>query len=454
MGIIKLVDRQANNQIKYWHNAYLSKTKKRGAVAVVQWKKTKAGKTSENRKWHTLKSINELVALSDGTSTRLTNAYLTLNAFESVNGQIARQTVNLSQIRNIGVDIDCYTVGMTADQAANRIQEMILNNEIPNPNLLIWSGNGLQLVYSIEGGAPPSLAWLTKHITTQLVAATTALGADAACADVTRVFRLPGSYNKKPGKPTNLVRVEMWRLLEYDLSELYSYCEAIQQRKKRVSKPKLYVLPKISDMGYKLRSLNLTRINDFYKLIELRNGNIEKRNVLTYDFAYCFALQTDNEEAVIAQAIRMNKSFDDPLEVSEIERVAKNAFKDARAFWKAYLANGYTMNGLFRDQDKLIKPKKNSTLIEHHGITSVEMKDMQTIIDAAEKQVRRVSRRRAAGMKTLEEHNDSQKAQKANRAALLAQLKAENPEATQRQLAEMMGVSIGSINNLLKSLNK
>jgi len=453
VGIIELVERQANNQIKQWHNAYLSKTKRRGAVAVVQWKKTKAGKDSENRTWYTLKNVQDLLALSDRTSNRLTNAYLTLNAFEKVNGQLARRTENLAQIRNIGVDIDCYTVGMTADQAAKEIQEMIAKQEIPNPNLVIWSGNGLQLIYSIEGGASPSLAWLTKHITTQLIAATTKLGADAQCTDITRVFRLPGSYNNKPGKPTNLVSVEMWRLLEYDLSELYIYCEPLKKRNRSSSKAKLYVLPKITDMGYKLRSLNLTRINDFYKLIDLRNGNIENRNVMTYDFAYCFALQTDNQEAVITQSIRMNKSFDDPLNVSEIERVAKNAFKDARAFWKAYLANGYTMNGLFREQDKLIKPKKNSTLIDHHGITPVEMKELQTIIDAVEKQTRRVAKRRAAGMKTLAEHNNNQKAKKADRAALLAQLKTEHPEATQRQLADMMGVTAMTISRLNKELS-
>lgn len=452
MGIVQLNEKQGKNQIKDWHNAYLSPTKRRGAVAVVQWNETKDGRTVENRQWITPTNTTDLIKKTDGTYKRLTNAFLTLNAFQKVNGQTERRTANLAQIRNIGVDIDCYNVGMTPQQAENIIQDMIIQHEIPNPNLVIWSGNGLQLVYSIEGGAAPSLAWLTKHITAQLVVKTAQIGADAACTDLTRVFRLPGSYNAKPGKETKLVRVELWRTLEYDLSELYAYCEPLEHRKKRISRPNLYPLPKQSDMGHKLRSLNLTRINDFYKLINLREGNIENRNVMLYDFAYCFGLQTDQEDAVIQQASRMNDALDDPLNLMEVERVAKNAFKDARTFWKAYVDNGYRALP-FRANDGVIKPKKNDTLIEHHSITADEMKELQTIINGNEKQARRVAKRRAAGMKTLEEHNNNQKQQKAQRLYLLAKLKAENPGATQQQLAGLMGVSIRTVKSYLKELS-
>lgn len=451
MGIVRLAEKQGSNIIRNWHNAYISPTKRRGSIGIIQWNEDEAGKTSESRQWITLKNTKELLKSTDGTYKRLTNAFLTLNAFQDINGQTRRKETNLAQIRNIGIDIDCYTVGLSPEAAREKIQQMIAANEIPNPNLLIWSGNGLQLVYSIDGGASPSLAWLTKHITAQLVAQTTVLGSDAACTDVTRVFRLPGSYNKKKGKDVKLVRVELWRNLEYDLSELYAYCEPLQERKSRLSQPHLYALPKLSEMGYKLRSLNLTRINDFYKLIDLRAGNIEKRNVLLYDFSYCFGLQTEMEDAVIQQAIRMNQSLDNPVKVTEVERVARNAFKDARAFWNEYLENGYKMPPN-RSGDGLIKPKKNSTLVKHHDITPEEMKELQTIIDGNEKYARLVAKRRAAGMRTEEEYQNSRKAQKANRMIQLARLIESNPEATQRELATIMDVSTATVNALLKEI--
>lgn len=453
MGIVKLTENQASNQLDEWHNAYLSPTKKRGAIGIVQWETQDDGRVVEKRKWITPKNKQELLKLSNGTGNRLTNAFLTLNAFEEIDGQTRRRTSHLAQIRNLGVDIDCYNVGMTPQQARGALQDLIVQCEIPNPNLVIWSGNGLQLVYSIEGGASPKLEWLTRHITTQFIAKTTYLGADAACSDMARVFRLPGSYNKKPGKKTALVRAEIWRKLEYDLSELYAYCEPLQHRQQRISRPALYPLPKKTEMGNGLRSLNVTRINDFYKLINLREGNIEKRNVLLYDFAYCFGLQTDIEDAVVQQAVRMNQTLEDPLSLFEVERVAKNAFNDARAFWTAFKENGYSMKGLCRTGDGLIKPKKNSTLIEHHSITAPEMEKLETIIDDNEIYRRKVAKRRAAGVKPLEEHNNDQKQKKAERIYLLAKLKAENPGATQKQLANLMGISLRTVKTYLKELS-
>lgn len=451
MALVKLIEEEASNHLREWYDAYLSPTKRRGAIGVIQWEEKKGSRTVEKRKWITLRDANELLKMSDGTHKRLTNAYLTLNAFQEVEGQIRRQTANLAQIRNIGIDIDCYNVGLSISEAIDEIHSMIAQAEIPNPNLVIRSGNGLQLIYSIENGAAPSLGWLTKHITAQLIAKTSSLGSDGQCTDLTRVFRLPGSFNKKPGKAIQLVSVEVWRALEYNLSELYAYCEPLEHRKKRISKPALYPLPKLTDMGYKLRSLNLTRINDFYKLIDLRDGSIENRNILIYDFAYCFGLQTEIEQAVVQQANRLNRMLEEPLTIFEIERVAKNAFKDARAFWKAYLSNGYRMPPC-RTGDGIIKPKKNSTLIKHHSITAEEMKDLQTIIDANEKQDRRVAKRRAAGMRTLEEHNNSQKAQRQERLQKLKWLKQDHPGASQRELAKLLGVSVTTVNQLLKEL--
>lgn len=456
MGVVKLVENEAINDIQEWFDAYVSSSKKRGSIGLIQWEKARernSNITREKRIWISRKNLNELIKASQGHPTRLINAYVTLNAFKTINGKGERKTANLAQIRNVGVDIDCYTVNLSVVQALSHIQDLIVQCEIPNPNLVIRSGNGLQLVYSIEGGAPPTLSWLTSYITSQFIAKTSFLGSDGSCTDVTRVFRLPGSLNVKPGKTSKLASVEIWRKREYDLSELYAYCEPLKHRKERVSKPHLYPLPKLTDMGHKLRSLNLSRINDIYKLIDLRGGNIEKRNVLLYDFSYLFGLQTDIESAVVQQASRMNDSLDSPLSVFEVERVAKNAFKDARTFWKAYLDNGYRMPQP-RTSDGLIRPKKNATMIDQHNITAAEMKELSTIIDDEEKKARRTAKRRAAGMKTIQEHNNQQKLQKADRMALLAELKANNPKATQKQLAELMGISLRSVKTYLKELQQ
>jgi len=86
--------------------------------------------------------------------------YLSLNAFEYG----SRTTKALKQIRNIGVDIDCYKVNVSISKALEEIKQLIIKGKIPNPNLVIFSGRGLQLVYSISGGAAPAMAFLRNTL--------------------------------------------------------------------------------------------------------------------------------------------------------------------------------------------------------------------------------------------------------------------------------------------------
>lgn len=448
MAVLQLEQREGNNVLADWIDAYISPQKKSGFVATLDLSKKK-----HRGAYTRFYGLNDLDNLIKQTTRQkpLTNVYLSLNAFKpGLDGNLHRRAENLSQIRNIGLDIDCYNVGLTPEAAADILKDLISKGEIPNPNLLIWSGNGLQLIYSIQGGAAASLAWLAEYITTQLAGKTSAIGADFACTDVTRVFRLPGTINEKRGKTKKLVRVEMWRALEYDLSELYDYCDPKRLSRKYPGKgAKVYDLPSIAEQGRRLKTLNLSRSYDLIALIELRAGEIELRNVLTYDYAFSLALNDLTEENVIQAAQGMNNRFADPQKVKEVKRVAKRAYKDARKFWAAFKENGYTMRGLDR---RLIKPKKNLTLIETHGITQEEQQEMRVLIEQAVKYERKKAQRRADGMKTMDEYNSSRKAQKAEKAAQLAKLKAEQPDATQKELAGIMGVSAMTVSRLLKEI--
>lgn len=448
MGLLQLNQREGNNVLTDWPDAYISPQKKSGFVATLDTSRKK------HKGAHTMfYGLNDLDNLIKQTMREkpLTNVYLSLNAFKKgLDGQLYRRAENLAQIRNIGLDIDCYNVGLSPDAAADVLKESVAKGEIPNPNLVIWSGNGLQLIYSIQGGAAPSLAWLAEYITTQLAGKTSKVGADFACTDITRVFRLPGTINAKPGKEKKLVRVEMWRALEYDLSELYDYCEPKRLRNKyKGTTAKVYDLPSIAEEGRRLQSLNLSRSYDLINLIELRGGEIELRTILLYDYAFCLALNNLAESNVIQAAENVNNRFNDPQKSKEVQRIAKSAYKDARKFWAAFKANEYNTRGL---ESRLIKPKKTITLIETHSITEDEQQEMRTLIGQEVKYGRKKAKRRAAGMKTMDEYNSIRNAQKGEKAAQLAELKAQYPDATQKQLADLMGVSQQTISRLLKQI--
>lgn len=251
--------------IEDWHDCYVSGVKKTGFICTFQLA----------NKHHHFYGLNDLEQLLIEAHQKKQNLYLSLNAFRYG----VRQTKALMQIRNIGVDVDCYKLGMTIEQALEEVKTFIFTNKLPEPNLILFSGRGIQLIYSISGGASPKMAFLSQYITAQYIGLLQHIGADSSATDVTRVFRLPYSINSKNNQQ---VQVEIWRTLEYSLEELYRYCTPLEARRKpsRKKKATLVSLPPQKDL-LTLYSLNSARKDDLETLISLRQGSIEKRNVFT-----------------------------------------------------------------------------------------------------------------------------------------------------------------------------
>lgn len=438
MGEIILQQHQATNEIKHWSDVFMNSTKGRGKIAV--------GKLEGSAMLDAFYS-NSQVGWVKKNHIGKTNTFITPNAFGEVNGMLERKVANVVQIRAIGIDIDCYTVGLHHTEVEKDLKRMVTAGIIPNPNLVVRSGHGVQIFYSIEGGAAPKQAWLTKHIATQFVLKTSHLGSDMVCTGIERHFRMPFTYNEKPDKERKPTNSTIWRSREYDLSELYNYCQPIKTRTPVVPGKALNYksIPKLAEMGYKLRTLNQTRLSDFYKLIELRDGNIEMRNLMTYDFSFILSLMTEDEEEVTLQAQKFNTNFKDPQPIKIVARTASSAFEDGRKFWNAYLDNGYSMYGLCGNSEGLIKPKNNSTIIKQQSITAEEMRHLQTLIGKEESYSRKVEKRRAQGVIARSEYEANRQSEKAKNIEKLRFIKSEYPKATNKELAEELGVTTKTI---------
>ncbi|MCQ6331825.1 AsnC family protein, partial [Bacillus cereus] len=77
-----------------------------------------------------------------------------------------------------------------------------------------------QLIYSISGGAAPIMGYMALYITNNLIKSLMHIGADGACSELSRVFRLPHSVHSKTGKQ---IEVHIWTKREYQLMEHYEY---------------------------------------------------------------------------------------------------------------------------------------------------------------------------------------------------------------------------------------
>lgn len=438
MGNFEPILQMQETFINEWQDCYISDSKITGFVCTFQL----------SNKAHRFYGLNDLKKLLEEAKKRRKDVYLSLNAFEYG----SRTARDLKQIRNIGVDIDCYKLNISVAAAVEEVRKLIISAKIPNPNLLIYSGRGIQLIYSISGGAAPQMAFLSQYITTQFISELKHIGADASGTDVTRVLRLPFSVNSKSGKQ---VKVDVWRTLEYSLQELYSYCTPMERRRKPANgrKGALVALP--SQKGLKsLYSLNTARKNDLETLLLIRGGHIEKRNVLTYIYAYTVALIVKNKEATLAFARQLNDRLADPQKIKEMTRTAGNAYDDAMKFFDEFQKRNFKM--WYQSMDGIKRPMKTATIIEELDITPEEIKQFETIIDAEEKRSRNTTyqrkKRREEGAQERERYIKAQQDRTDNNLFRLQQLLQDNPEMKKTELARELGIHRSHLYRLLKQI--
>lgn len=435
--------------IDEWHECYISETKNHGMVATLDL--SKIAFSEPKTFWWTYESLEKLLGIIERRKP-YKNVYLSLNAFKSINGSVRRKATYLAQIRNVGIDLDCYKLGITPATCKEQLFDMIAHSKIPNPNLVINSGNGVQLIYSINGGLPPTneLKWLVMYLTRELNSKLIHLGADFQTCTLERVFRLPGTLNKKPGFPTRLVTVDVWNKRHFTLTELLEY---VPSHKKAKKKSKIRTITPLRGFKKGMRTLpqmNMARANDLLNLVHLRRGEIENRNILCYDYAFSLALGSDMTRSEIQTSVaQMDTSFTSQQKKSVLRRTVKSAIDGAEAFWKAYLENEFSMIGLDRN---LVKPKKTTTIIEQQSITAAEMEMLEVLVNKKEKDRRYTEKLYNEGMKTREEYLKECEAKSNDKLEQLRALKTENPKASQRKLAEMMGLSKSQINRLIKQL--
>lgn len=420
-----------------WTSCWFGANKKTGYVSVTDFRFQKS---------YGSKDIDSLIRDTLGIEKR----FISLNGFTF--GE--RQASELRQIRNIGIDLDQYKQGMSIEDGLDEIQALILDKIIPEPNLILTS-RGIQLFYTIYGGASPNMAWLTSYITEQYISKLRHLGADSNAKDISRVMRVPNSINERNGE---LVKPEIWNPYSYTLQELQSYCKPLDRfnyKGKKRAEIKRIVPPTLS-FFYKT---NNARLVDLDKLIDIRNGDFShKRNTFLYIYAYHQSLicsnLSDTEGFMINVLDRIHSKEDKPMSRVEFKRTVKSAYDDAKEFFKYYQDNGYKV--IPKQNDGIKKPYKTTNLIEILEITTEEQRLLKRIVgEQVAKEhdtVRKRKERRAAGVKTNSAYQEQRKNEQIQKIRLLKELKANKPDATNGYLAKKLNVSTKTIQRLSKLL--
>lgn len=362
-----------------------------------------------------------------------------------------RRIDTIRQLRSLYVDLDVYTKGLKPDWVLQKLEYEVFGQDLPDPNMVIFSGRGLVLIWNIVP-VPYMAMPLWKSIENYFVAKLKELGSDSKASDPTRIFRIAGSVNSKNNVT---VKAEYRHTYRYELRQLqYDYLPELDPKKLTQKKPGRKT--KVVHL-FNIYTLHLNRAKDIAKLVELRNGDCGgHRETICFLYRYFTCCWTNNPQRALADTMNLNMEFISPLPDREVINATKSAEKawEAKSNQKAneaakamgYPGAGYNI--------------PNKSLIEWLSITEEEQQHMLTIISPQEKKRRKLiadrkyqeQKRREKGMRTMAEYNKSREKQVDTKLNIIKRALKKNPQLSVRQIADQTGISKSTVSRILKQL--
>lgn len=347
-----------------------------------------------------------------------------------------RSIQNIRQLRSLYIDLDFYLFNYDMSWVMGKLQHEYFGKSIPDPNILIFSGQGLVLIWLLEP-APYKALPLWQAVQNHFLATLTDLGGDPKASDAARVFRIDGSINAKNGVE---VRAEYRHDYKYELRQIqFDYLPELNEVSQKNVKKKPGRKKKIASL-FNTYKLHYARLMDLVKLVEIREYEVTGyRETICFLYRYWLCCYTNDPQEALNQAISFNLQFTKPLPLKEVERSTRSAEKawEARnneeanriAIEKGYPGAGYNVS--------------NKKLIEWLDITDEEQRHLSTIIDANEKRRRKrianMEMRREQGIKPREEYLK----EAAERRKKAAELKAQGMKY--KEVAQALNVSLDTV---------
>lgn len=356
--------------------------------------------------------------------------YYTPNTF---NSPIKREREYLWQLHRFYIDIDHKKGTSPIDQfeVAGAVEQLAEEKKIPQPTEYINSGRGIHIYWDIKDCHIMLLDLWEKienylfNTIKELEKSIKNISVDSRVKDPTRLLRLPGTINtKNNSKCYSMLKNESNKYNIFDLKKTY-----IKPKKQyKQNKGKIAYLPTKN-----LYTLNMSRIEDFKRIVSLRKGDIVGcRNTLIMLYSYHYRLVNEvTVEELIKVTKEFNKSFREPYKVKELISVCRSVNRTVKHFQednsKGYkFTNKYIINAL--------------DLEEH------EQSKLLTIISTRVKYDRKNKKRNEA--RRNEEGLTSRQQQKKELINKVKELKQQGLK--QVEIADKLGITKGTVSKYLK----
>lgn len=425
---------------------------------------------------------------SDNSNREYCNNYLSISTFKT---GYRRREFNVKEVKRLFVDMDAHEKPINFVEAKLLANYMIDNwfdgEELPEPNYIIFSGRGLQVLFTLNGcdNVPEWKQYQTallkccqklleelKHHSLS-EASVVALEHNVSIDDLkdaTRVMRVPDTTNLKVNVDAKLLYSN--EANEYTLDELSTNyivfnkdnlgpIEEKKKSKKTKKKTKSEPIERDVDMSgidmddkqgvdpYFFKIIETTikpRLNDLENLIRIRNeaGVVGgyRNNLIAIYIPTLVSCGCKNED-VIKEAHRVNSLFKKPLKKAEVNDWLNSCLK------KKEIVDVDGKKGVSRVYYRFY----TNTIIEKLQITKDEQESMRVLCSEAlkkkrsrekQKDIQNANRREVYAQKTADKRREKEERNKR-----IHELSADGMSV--RQIAKTVGVSVGTVSKVLNS---
>lgn len=413
------------------------------------------------------------------------NNYLSVSTFKTGS---TRSEYNVKEVKRLYLDMDAHDNPINIDEA-KLLSDYMLDNwfdecELPEPNYIIFSGRGLQVLFTLDGCTNVTewkpyqtallktcrklLKDLKEHSLSEasIVAIEHEPEIDML-KDASRVHRVPNTTNLKSNVETKLLyqnEDHVYTLNELNENyEVFSDDNLVTEEKKKKNQKKTKSEPTERDVDLSgidmdekqgidphffeiIEKTIKPRLSDLETLIRLRNeagtDSGYRNNLIAIAIPTLVSCGYKNDD-VVKEAHRINALFNKPLKNAEVNDWLNSCLK------KKEIVNADGKKGVSRVYYRFY----TNTIIDKLQITKDEQESMHVLCSEAlkkkrsrdkQKDVQNANRREVYAQKTADKRKAKEEQNKR-----IHELSADGMSV--RQIAKTVGVSVGTVSKVLNS---
>ena len=252
-------------------------------------------------------------------------------------------TDELFALNAIWVDIDAHEKASNCPNPEDALsllsQGLEIWTELPEPNIVVYSGRGFHLIWLI-GQCAASLGFMASEISKHIGNAIQNLLTDLQiigysvdsgyCSNIAGLTRIPGTFNTHAN---NYCTCEIRHSVRMSLVEEYKDLQFCSKKSIATSEPCHRYMPTSAQAAGELR------VNALLKLLELRTNWEGYRDSFLFALFSAYQMSGYSDEDALRLTLEANSEFEYPLSEREARSLLSTATKKRYKMGNTYIIN-------------------------------------------------------------------------------------------------------------------